>query len=125
MVKRSKISCVSVGLVRATIVTLICFLAYTLIATFCFGTIENMKVNSIFIMIFSCFSIFYGAVWAARTSGEKGWLMGLSVSILYIVIIYIISIAAGREAALVGRDFVRAIIAMVVGTLSGMIGINI
>lgn len=125
MLKKPKISCVGIGILRATILTLICFIGYTFIVTVVWGSIDNMKINSLFIMVFSCISILYGSICATRASGEKGWLMGLMVSILYILIIYLISIVAGRDAAISSKDIVRAIIAMVVGTLSGMIGINI
>ncbi|WP_138206330.1 TIGR04086 family membrane protein [Haloimpatiens lingqiaonensis] len=110
------------GLIRACIVTLVGMIIFSII-NFLFPASDGFR--DMFILIITLISIMYGAVYASRNSRKNGWLMGLIISFMYMAIFYLISVLAGREFALVGKDYIRIILALLVGILSGMLGINI
>lgn len=124
MYSNNKVSfkCVGRGVLRATIITLAAIILYSAITTL---VDDNESVKSMVFMIISCISVLYGAVYAAKKAGRNGWINGMMVGIIYCVVIYIISLLAGRETAFCLSDLVRLVFATAVGTLSGMIGINL
>lgn len=122
MYKKIKYSCVGQGVLRASIITMLCVLIYSLITSF---TSFGPKVTSVFIVVLTLVSILYGAVYAALRSGNKGWLIGLLVALFYMLILYIVSIFCGKGFALDAGDFIRLLLALAVGSLSGMLAVNI
>lgn len=122
MENKIKFSCVGVGVLRGTILTLILLVIYSGVTTL---VPDNLKVKSILFMVFTCVSVLYGAAYAAKKAQQKGWIIGILVAIVYCVLLYIVSIIAGRDAAITIKDVVRLVLAMAVGTLSGMLGINL
>ncbi|MCD2345324.1 TIGR04086 family membrane protein [Clostridium guangxiense] len=112
----------SLGVLRAFVITLIVILIFAFIST---KIHFSDGITNMVIMVSTLISIMYGAIYASKKSGEKGWLNGLLVGILYIVIFYIVSIICGSSSKLEVRDFIRVVLAVLVGTLSGMLGINI
>ncbi|WBW99530.1 TIGR04086 family membrane protein [Oceanirhabdus sp. W0125-5] len=122
MYKKINYICVGQGAIRACVVTLILLIIFTGVTSI-FG--DNDSVKSVVYMIITCLSVLYGASYAARKAGKKGWIVGLLVAAIYSVCIYLASIGAGRESVFVMRDVVRFALALVVGTLSGMLGINL
>jgi putative membrane protein (TIGR04086 family) len=110
------------GVLRGFMLTLLALLIYSVVlkfATFSEG------VSSMFILVVTMISILYGAIFSARKINKKGWLVGATVGLLYIVIIYLVALVAGGEATLAIKDLIRVTLAVIVGGLSGMLGINI
>jgi putative membrane protein (TIGR04086 family) len=110
------------GVLRGFMLTLLALLIYSVVlkfATFSEG------VSSMFILVVTLISILYGAIFSARKINKKGWLVGATVGLLYIVIIYLVALVAGGEATLAIKDLIRVTLAVIVGGLSGMLGINI
>ncbi|KYH36027.1 hypothetical protein CLTEP_04210 [Clostridium tepidiprofundi DSM 19306] len=122
MSKNIKFSCISEGVIRGIILTVIALLIYSAI-TMIFP--DNVKVKAIFLMIITCISVLYGAAFAAKKAGRKGWLTGMLVALLYCFVIYIVSVIAGRGFIIGTKDILRILIALMVGALSGMLGINL
>ncbi|MFL0251766.1 TIGR04086 family membrane protein [Clostridium neuense] len=112
----------SLGVLRAFVITLIVILIFAFVAT---KVHFSDGITNMIIMVSTLISIMYGSIYASKKSGRKGWLNGLLVGGLYIVIFYIVSIICGSSSKLEVRDFVRVVLAVLVGTLSGMLGINI
>jgi len=112
----------SLGVLRAFVITLIVILIFAFVST---KIHFSDGVTNMVIMVSTLISIMYGSIYASKKSGKKGWLNGLLVGVLYIVIFYIVSIICGSSSKLETRDFIRVILAILVGTLSGMLGINI
>lgn len=110
------------GAIRACVLTLLLLVAFTGI-TMLVG--ENESVKSVAYMMFTCVSVLYGSAYAAKKAGKNGWIMGLLVALIYSVFVYFASVGAGREAIFVLRDAIRFGMAIIVGVLSGMIGINL
>lgn len=70
-------------------------------------------------------SLIFGTVLAAKLYGRKGWLVGLSVGILFYIALYAIGILFGAEATLGLYDLMKFSLCVLVGVLSGMLGINL
>ncbi|WP_051931586.1 TIGR04086 family membrane protein [Clostridium sp. KNHs214] len=118
---RKNMDCMLKGLIRACIVTLLGMIVFSII-NFLFPASEGFR--SIFILIITLISIMYGAVYASRKSRKNGWIIGIALAFMYMLIFYLISVVAGRETALAANDYIRIALALLVGTLSGMLGIN-
>ena len=110
------------GLLRAVIFTVIMLLMFAVILTF---KDVGEKVSSIVYLLITILSIMYGTIYAVRKINKKGWLIGLIISIIYMIIIYIISIFSGNTLTFGADRFLRILLALILGVLSGMLGVNI
>jgi len=110
------------GVLRGFMLTLLALLIYSVVMKF--ATLSG-GISSMFILVVTLISILYGSIFAARKINKKGWLVGASVGLLYIIIIYLVSLLAGGDASLALKDLLRVTLAVIVGGLSGMLGINI
>lgn len=110
------------GVVRSFFLTLALLLIYAVITSF---IDTNAKLDSIYKVVITALGVMYGAIYAARKINRRGWLIGLIVGLLYMIVIYLVSVLNGRGLALSNFSILRIILALVVGTLSGMLGINI
>ena len=103
---------ISKGVLRSVIVTTILLAIYSILMNF---VDFSMKTVSVVYMVISCVSIVYGAIYASKTNGHKGWISGLAVSAFYMTLLLVFS----------GVMVVQILLALGVGTWSGMLGINI
>lgn len=112
------------GVLRGFILTLILILIYAAIMTF---TDISSGVSSVFYMITTLISIMYGTVYSVRKVKKKGWVIGLIISITYMIILYLLYIISGKDSTLIYNQstLIRLALAVAVGILSGMLGINI
>ena len=91
------------GVLRGFMLTLVALLIYSVVLKF--ATLSD-GISSMFILVLTLISILYGSIFSAKKISKKGWLVGASVGLLYIVIIYLVSLLAGREAALSLKDLI-------------------
>lgn len=110
------------GALRGFIVTAVLIAIMAVITNF---ANINPSITSVAILIITMVSIIYGAIYATKKIRKKGWVVGILVAALYIIILYIASLIAGRESVLAVRDLWRGLLALAVGALSGMLGINL
>lgn len=110
------------GVMRAFFVTLIILLVLSLISAN-FEVSEGIRSSGL--LITTLLSVVYGSIYASKKTAHKGWLNGFLVAVSYMIIFYIIAVLGGRDLTLNLNDFFRVLLAIVVGTLSGMLGINI
>ncbi|MGO5066042.1 TIGR04086 family membrane protein [Clostridium sporogenes] len=110
------------GILRAVILTVIMLLLFAVVLTF---TDVSEKISSIIYLLITILSIMYGTIYSVRKINKKGWLIGLVISIIYMIIIYIISIVSGNTLTFGTDRFIRILLALILGMLSGMLGINI
>ncbi|MBP2032500.1 putative membrane protein (TIGR04086 family) [Clostridium algifaecis] len=110
------------GVLRSFIVTVLMLLIFAVVMTF----IEvNEYISSIFYIVTTILSIMYGAIYAAEKIKRKGWLVGIIVAIMYITILYMVSIISGNSFVIGADGIKRFALAIVVGSISGMIGVNL
>lgn len=122
MYKKLKYACIGQGVLRASIITMLCVLIYSLITSF---APSSPKVTSAFIVILTLVSVLYGTIFATLKSGNKGWLIGLLVALFYMLILYIVSVLCGNGFGVDAGDLIRLLLALAVGSLSGMLAVNL
>ncbi|MBU3216169.1 TIGR04086 family membrane protein [Clostridium estertheticum] len=122
MENKKKYSYAGEGVFRASILTLIILVIYSIVTTV---LPASMKVTSVFYIVITLVSVLYGSIFAAKKAGEKGWLMGIMVAATYMLILYLVKVFGGGSAAIGTREIVRTSLALGIGTLSGMLGINL
>lgn len=122
MENKKKYSYAGEGVFRAAILTLIILVIYSIITTF---LPASMKVTSVFYIVITLVSVLYGSIFAAKKAGEKGWLMGIIVAATYMLVLYLVKVFGGGSTAIGMREIIRTALALGIGTLSGMLGINL
>lgn len=120
--EKSKALNIGQGVIRSFFLTLGLLIIYAIITYF---TKPNPKIDSVYFVAITALSVMYGAVYAVKQIQKKGWLVGLIVAILYMLIIYLVSAVNGRGFDISSFGVLRIALAIFVGTLSGMLGINI
>ncbi|SHE54126.1 TIGR04086 family membrane protein [Clostridium fallax] len=111
------------GVLRGLILNFI--LLGVLFLTMIFKDISSDGLNIIWTIIISL-SIVYGSIVATIKNGENGWLIGLILGALYFGIIFIIAkIFFNSTLDMNLFSTTKFFIFMVIGMLSGMLGINI
>ena len=80
--------------------------------------------NMIYVIISLC-SISLGAIIGARKNEAKGWFVGFGVALAYYLVLFIISSSFSGEITFKLFDLTKLVIALTVGTLAGILGINL
>ena len=110
------------GVVGAVAIVTILTAIFSLIMSF----VEiSPSIDSAINVGITSISLIFGTVLAAKLYGRKGWLVGLSVGILFYIALYAIGILFGAEATLGLYDLMKFSLCVLVGVLSGMLGINL
>ena len=122
MLEKNKFIFIAEGVLRGIILTTILFLVLASIMTF---TEANNSFTSVFYLLTTLVSIMYGAVYSAKKIQRRGWLVGLAIAIMYMIILYVVSIMSNNSTGMDSSRIIRTVLALVVGTLSGMLGINL
>ena len=110
------------GVVGAIAVVIILTSILSLVMSFV--DISSGMFSAIYVVITSI-SLIFGTIFAAKLYGHKGWLVGLSVGVLFYISLYAIGVLFGAEATLGLYDLMKFSLCVVVGILSGMLGINL
>ncbi|WP_163193948.1 TIGR04086 family membrane protein [Clostridium thermarum] len=122
MEEKAFLTKVSMGVLRATLITIALVIIFAIIMTF---TDVSNQFLSVYYLVTTCLSVVYGAIYAARKNNKNGWLVGILVALLYMLLIFIASAVLFNNVSFGLTEFLRITIAVVVGALSGMLGINI
>ena len=110
------------GVVGAVAVAIILTAIYSLIMNFIdFSSGVDSAIN----VGLTSISLIFGTILAAKLYGRKGWLIGLSVGVLFYIALYAIGVLFGAEATLGLYDLIKFSLCALVGILSGMLGINL
>lgn len=109
---------------------LLCALVITFIATIIFSLVMNKlpmeeNVLNIIYVVITALSLVVGSVFAVKNYGSKGWVVGLAVGCMFYIVLYLIGIIFGAEATLTIYDFMKFALCILIGLLSGMLGINL
>lgn len=110
------------GVLRGFIITVVLLLIFAVIMTF---TEVSERASSVFYLVTTILSIMYGSIYAVRKIKKRGWLIGIIVTLLYLLVLYIVSIVSGNSSVIGTDRITRVLLALIVGALSGMIGINL
>lgn len=80
--------------------------------------------NAVYAIISLC-SLSLGAIIGAKRNESKGWLVGFGVALGYYMVLFILASCFSGELVFKLFDLVKLTIALAVGTLAGMLGINL
>lgn len=86
-------------------------------------TVKIGILNAVYVII-SLLSLTLGAVIAARSNNNKGWMTGLVVAIGYYIMIFLISGFLFRSVEFGCMEIIKLFGSIAVGILAGMLGIN-
>lgn len=110
------------SLVLSFLITVVFFIVYALILTYSSLSEETIPTINTVIMIIS---ILVGSISMSMKVNNKGWLNGGIVGILYMVIIIIFSSFYNKTFAMDSYILIKSLIGLIVGVISGIIGINL
>lgn len=110
------------GVIGAVAITILLTAIFSLFMTFV--EISSSVLSGIYVVITSI-SLVFGSILSAKLHGHKGWLVGLSVGLFFYIALYAIGVLFGAEPALGIYDLIKFSLCLVVGVLSGMLGINL
>lgn len=122
MEQKAFLTKVSMGVFRAAVITTVLLVVFAIIMTF---TDVNNRFTSVYYLVATCLSVVYGSIYAARKNNKNGWLVGILVAVLYMLLVFIISAILFKDSSFGTKELLRMAIAVMVGALSGMLGINI
>lgn len=77
------------------------------------------------VLVVTIISIIYAAQLSAKKAKSRGWLVGSITGLMYIFILYIISLIFTQRAVFDTHLLVIFLIAFISGAVGGVIGINI
>lgn len=122
MLDKRNILYIGEGVLRGFFLTLILFIIYAFVTAYVpiDGTLFSLCV-----VLITSLSIVYGTIYSTKKIKKRGWIIGMGVAIMYMLIIYIVAYISGRTPELNLNDFLRITLGIVVGILSGMLGINL
>lgn len=114
------------SVLRGLVWSLVIIIIISIIFSFIMNSIpiEERVFNIIYVVI-SCLALVVGSIIAVKSYGSKGWIVGLAVGCIFYIVLYLIGILFGAEATLTIYDFIKFILCLFIGLLSGMLGINL
>lgn len=110
------------GVIRGFLITLLLLFFYAIFVTY---NDISPNISSILLTVISMISIGFGAIYSTKKIRKKGWIVGILVAVFYMILIYLLSIVVGQPAALSIKSIYKLIFALIIGMLSGILGINI
>ncbi|WP_461204553.1 TIGR04086 family membrane protein [Clostridium sp. DL1XJH146] len=112
---------ISEGVIRGFFLTMVLLFVYSILSTY-FNVIESFA--GVYIVIVTALSIMYATIFSVSRIKTRGWVNGIIVALVYMVIIYLISVINGRAADFSVFGIIRVILSLAVGMFSGMLSVN-
>ena len=123
MENKSKFFYIGKGVLGSFFLTLVLILILGVVSTF---LDVSASIRAACFIVITSLSVIYGSIYSTRKIQKKGWFIGILVALLYIFIIYLVAIISGsREFTINSTDLFMIALALLVGSLSGMLGINL
>lgn len=91
-------------------------------AIFYFGNLPEEYMKT-FIWIMTVMSICYSSIYGTFKIGKRGYLHGALIGLIYIIILALVAFLAEKGQLNTRSYLILSVMALVVGALSGMIGI--
>lgn len=114
------------SVIKGTVGTIILsFIGITILSMLMTKLVFSKNIFNMAYVIISLCSLSLGAIIGAKKNEAKGWLVGFGIAICYYIILFIVSSFFSGQITFKLFDFTKLIIALAVGTLAGMLGINL
>lgn len=118
----SKILVLLKGLVLGMLISFILIVLYSILLSYTSMSDSSMGMVTQIIMILS---ITISSIYCAKTIKNKGWLFGLLIGILYIILLIPISSVFGQISGFDKLFLIKLALGSIVGVIGGIIGVNI
>lgn len=118
----SKILILAKSVFLALIISLVCIIIYAIVLSL---TSVSDSTMSVITQVITMISIVASAIYCSRKIKSKGWLYGMIVGIIFILVIIPISMIWGQVPTFDKYFIARVLMAALVGLIGGMIGVNI
>jgi len=118
----SKILILAKSVFLALIISLVCIIIYAIVLSL---TSVSDSTMSVITQVITMISIVASAIYCSRRIKSKGWLYGMIVGIIFILVIIPISMIWGQVPTFDKYFIARILMAALVGLIGGMIGVNI
>lgn len=118
----SKILILAKSIFLALIISLVCIIIYAIVLSL---TSVSDGTMSIITQAITMVSIVAAAVYCSRKIKSRGWLYGMIVGIVFVLVIIPISMIWGQVPTFDKYFIARMLMASLVGLIGGMIGVNI
>jgi putative membrane protein (TIGR04086 family) len=110
------------GSVFAVLLTLLCIILFAVIMQL--SSLTESIIRPV-VQVVRILSIAVGGIYAAGKGVRRGWLKGAGTGILYVILVSLIGIFSGGKFAFDRIFLSDMIMAIIVGTVGGAIGINL
>lgn len=104
---------------------ILCLIGVVVLSGLMTKLVFSKGIFNMLYVIISLVSLSIGAVIGAKRNESKGWLVGFGVAIGYYIVLFILSGVFGGGISFGIFDLAKLGIALVIGTLAGMLGINL
>jgi putative membrane protein (TIGR04086 family) len=120
--KASDLSYILRGTVLALVISLLVCLLLSLVL---FLTPVSERVVPYAVYITSIFSIIIGSAYAAKRIQSKGWLNGGITGLTFILVLLVLTKVFGLDLSLNLHLFTKLVLAFVLGSIGGILGLNL
>ena len=110
------------GIIISILISLLLILIYGILLTY--TRISESPMTTV-IMIITIISITLSSIYVAMRVASRGWLNGAITGLLYMIIIFLISLLFKIGVPFDKFIFSRMLMGFVIGALAGIIGINL
>lgn len=104
---------------------ILCLIGVVVLSGLMTKLVFSKGIFNMLYVIISLVSLSIGAIIGAKKNESRGWLVGFGVAIGYYVVLFILSGVLGGGISFSIFDLAKLGIALVIGTLAGMLGINL
>ncbi|MCQ1529741.1 TIGR04086 family membrane protein [Lutispora saccharofermentans] len=105
----------------ALIISLVCIIIYAVVLSI---TPVSDNTMSIITQVITMISIVAAAMYCSKKIRSKGWLYGIIIGIIFVLIIIPISMIWGQVPAFDKYFIAKVLMASLVGFIGGIIGVN-
>lgn len=110
------------GVLIAYIISIILLIIYGILLTI--TSLSESSMSTV-IMVVTMISIALASIYTAVKLGSKGWLNGALVGLVYMIILFFLSLIFNTGVSFDGFILFRMFMGLIIGALSGVIGINL
>lgn len=110
------------GLLCAIIVTILCMIILSIVMTK--FDLSDKSYNIAYVAV-NCFGLVVGTVIAAKIAEKRGWLVGLMLGIFFFGFLMLLNLVINGEVALGQAELYKFGGCVIVGSLAGMLGVNL
>lgn len=114
------------NIIKGVMISIILTMLLLLILSFIMMIFELSEGNyNLIFGIVSSISLAVGAVIAAKYNQSKGWLTGLTIGLIFFIFLLFLSSLINGGFSLEKQEFYRLLINLSIGTVAGMLGVNL